>query len=138
MKQEALLLKEELSNTTTQEPNTSTQDDSSKMPMNPDNTKVGNSNNTSVKEENKNGFLMLINVAKIKGVLYKKYLDKLAKINPNIKLCRDDQNRIELYYGPFEKDTDRTELLNKLISNKFNEAYELEFTQEEYDKRCNY
>lgn len=143
MKQEALQLKEELSNINAQEPSVSTQDKviqdaSNKTTMNHDDKKVENLNNNSIKKENKNGFLMLINVAKIKGVLYKKYLDKLTKINPNIKLCRDDQNRIELYYGPFEDDTQRSELLNKLISNKFNEAYELEFTQEEYDKRCNY
>ena len=91
------------------------------------------------KDVNKNNqFLLFISVAKIKGVLYKKYLDKIVAINPNVKLCRDDKNRIEIYYGPFEKNEDRTELLNKLINNKFNEAYELEFTQEEYDKRCNY
>ena len=93
---------------------------------------------TPEKENNNNQFLLFINVAKIKGVLYKKYLDKITTINPNVKLCRDENNRIEIYYGPFEKNEDRTDLLNKLINNKFNEAYELEFTQEEYDKRCNY
>ena len=84
------------------------------------------------------GFLLFINVAKVKGVLYKKYLDKIVAINPNVKLCRDDKNRIEIYYGPFENSEERTKLLTKLLDNKFNEAYELEFTQEEYDKRCNY
>lgn len=84
------------------------------------------------------GFLLFINVAKIKGVLYKKYLDKIVAINPNVKLCRDDKNRIEIYYGPFENTEERSKLLTKLLNNKFNEAYELEFTQEEYDKRCNY
>lgn len=83
-------------------------------------------------------FLLFINVAKIKGELYKKYLDKITNINPAVKLCRDDKNRIEIYFGPFEKNEDRTELLNKLIKNKFTEAYAVEFTQEEFDKRCNY
>jgi hypothetical protein len=146
MKQEALKLKEELSNTKdphVQEAITSieekiTPNDSSKVRINPDENKIEDSNDNSVKVASKNEFLMLINVAKIKGVLYKKYLDKLTKINPTIKLCRDDQNRIELYYGPFEKNEDRTELLNKLVNNKFNEAYELELTQDEYNKRCNY
>ncbi len=95
---------------------------------------VNNQENT---KEN-NGFLLFINVAKIKDVLYKKYLDKIVAVNPNIKLCRDDKNRIEIYYGPFDNNEERTELLNKLFENKFNEAYELEFTQEEFDKRCNY
>ncbi len=85
-----------------------------------------------------NQFLLFINVVKIKGELYKKYLDKITAINPNVRLCRDEKNKIEIYFGPFEKSEDRTELLNKLIKNKFTEAYEVEFTQEEFDKRCNY
>ncbi len=93
---------------------------------------------TAEKEINDNQFLLFINVAKIKGVLYKKYLDKITTINPNVKLCRDENNRIEIYYGPFKNNEERSELLDKLMKNKFEEAYELEFTQEEYDKRCNY
>ena len=95
---------------------------------------VNNQENT----KKDNGFLLFINVAKIKDVLYKKYLDKIVAVSPNIKLCRDDKNRIEIYYGPFDNNEERTELLNKLFENKFNEAYELEFTQEEFDKRFNY
>ena len=67
-----------------------------------------------------------------------KYLDKITTINPNVKLCRDENNRIEIYYGPFKNNEERSELLDKLMKNKFEEAYELEFTQEEFDKRCNY
>ena len=48
-----------------------------------------------------NNFIKLINVAKIKGSLYKKYLDKVTAINPSAILCRDDKNRIEIYFGPF-------------------------------------
>lgn len=96
-------------------------------------------NNKKLNKENSNNqFLLFINVAKIKGVLYKKYLDKIIAIDPNVKLCRDEKNRIEIYFGPFEKNEDRTELLNKLLKNKFTEAYPLEFTKEEFDKRCNY
>jgi hypothetical protein len=94
-------------------------------------------NNNINKTEN-NSFLKFINVAKIKGVLYKKYLDKVIAVNPDIILCRDDKNRIEIYYGPFNNDEERKDLLNKLINNKFNQAYELEFTKEEFDRRCNY
>ena len=99
---------------------------------------IKHQNNTVKNDVNKNQFLLFISVAKIKGVLYKKYLDKIVAIDPNVKLCRDDKNRIEIYYGPFENSEERTKLLTKLLNNKFNEAYELEFTQEEYDKRCNY
>ena len=83
-------------------------------------------------------FLKLINVAKIKGNLYKKYLDKITTINPNAILCRDDKNKIEIYFGPFENNNKRVELLNKLINKGFDEAFELELTQEEFNKRCNY
>ena len=94
--------------------------------------------NEKVTKENNNEFLKFINVAKIKGVLYKKYLDKASKINPNILLCRDDLNRIELIYGPFNSDEDRQTLIGKLVKNGFSEAYEVEFTKEEFDKKCNY
>ena len=148
MKQQAAQLKSELDNTTS---NNITDDipakatekikkvDSINVSNDTTSAKQTVKNENLTKDTNKNNqFLLFISVAKIKGVLYKKYLDKVVAVNPNIKLCRDDENRIELYYGPFEKSEDRSNLLNKLISNKFNEAYELEFTQEEYDKRCNY
>jgi hypothetical protein len=91
-----------------------------------------------VQSTTKKEFLKFINVAKIKGSLYKKYLDKISAINPNVILCRDDRNKIEIYFGPFKDDESRNKLLDKLIKNKFEEAYEVEFTQEEFDKRCNY
>lgn len=93
---------------------------------------------TEVKKQNNSEFLQLINVAKIKGVLHKKYLDKATKINPDIHLCRDELNKIELYYGPFENNEERESLLNKLLKNGFSQAYELEMTNEEFNKRCKY
>ncbi|AXK49493.1 hypothetical protein CRU87_06120 [Aliarcobacter trophiarum LMG 25534] len=83
-------------------------------------------------------FLKLINVAKIKGNLNKKYLDKIVIVNADILLCRDDENIIELYYGPFLEDSIRDNLLSSLLKNGFKEAYSLEMTKEEFDKRCNY
>lgn len=83
-------------------------------------------------------FVKLINVAKIKGDLNKKYFDKVIEVNANVLLCRDDENIIELYYGPFLEDEIRDNLLSKLIKNGFKEAYSLEMIKEEFDKRCNY
>lgn len=83
-------------------------------------------------------FIKLINVAKIKGELKKNFLDKVISISPNIHLCRDEENIIELYFGPFSDDETRKELYNKLVSKGFKEAYELEMTQEAFDKSCNY
>lgn len=139
LKQEALKVKEELLQKQTQN-----EDTNIVKQENDNNNNI--ENNTEDKKDlvvnteitNDDTFLKFINVAKIKGVLYKKYLDKVTSINPNIILCRDDKNRIELYYGPFQSESDRKSLLDKLIENNFEQAYELEFTREEFDKRCNY
>ena len=104
---------------------------------------TSNINSNSKKEETPKiteslTFVKLINVAKIKGDLNKKYFDKVIEVNANVLLCRDDENIIELYYGPFLEDEIRDNLLSKLIKNGFKEAYSLEMTKEEFDKRCNY
>ena len=125
MRQEALMLKDQLEmNKTKLETATI---EKIEAVISPEEEKVSNKK-----------FLSFINVAKIKGSLYKKYLDKITAINSNVILCRDDKNRIEIYFGPFNDETSRSNLLDKLIKNKFEEAYEVEFTQEEFDKRCNY
>lgn len=137
MKQEALLLKQELESNKTKleviKPNDKKEESSVQ------NTKQDVTQKPApTKSEANNNFIKLINVAKIKGSLYKKYLDKITAINPSAILCRDDKNRIEIYFGPFNNDEKRSELLNKLINKGFEEAFELELTQEEFDKRCNY
>ena len=104
---------------------------------------TSNINSNSKKDETtktteSSTFVKLINVAKIKGDLNKKYFDKVIEVNANVLLCRDDENIIELYYGPFLEDEIRDNLLSKLIKNGFKEAYSLEMTKEEFDKRCNY
>ncbi|WP_418186146.1 hypothetical protein ACNSOS_04860 [Aliarcobacter vitoriensis] len=86
----------------------------------------------------KSDFVKLINIAKIKGNLNKKYLDKAVNVNTNILLCRDNENNIELYYGPFLDDNIRDELLTKLLTEGFKEAYSLEMLEEEFNKRCKY
>jgi len=90
----------------------------------------------SLKE--KSEFVSLINVAKIKGELYKSYLDRITNIYSDIKLCRDDLNRIEIYYGPFKDDKKRSEIYKKLQENGIINSYEVELTKEEFSKRCKY
>jgi len=139
LKEEALKMKDELLAKQDENKDNENISENTKKVIN--NTEKKESNNISKVDNTineNNNFLKFINVAKIKGVLYKKYLDKVTKINPNILLCRDDKNRIELYYGPFNNEEERKELLDKLLANKFDQAYELEFTKEEFDKRCNY
>lgn len=135
MKQEALRLKENLEANKTKLEVIEPTDEKEKSTI--ENIKQETSEEPISNKVN-NNFIKLINVAKIKGSLYKKYLDKVTAINPSAILCRDDKNRIEIYFGPFNDDEKRSELLDKLINKGFEEAFELELTKEEFDKRCNY
>ncbi len=143
LKQEAILAKEELLDAKNKNL-TPAKNSEIEEPKNEDekleetNDTIKNSQKEETNTKNNGDFLQLINVAKIKGVLYKKYLDKATKLDSNILLCRDDLNRIELYYGPFTSEEQREVLLNRLLKNGFSQAYGLEMTKEEFDKRCNY
>lgn len=134
LRKEALLLKEEMMNAK-QELETK-QDTQEEIIAQTDNN---SQMQESIQKETKaNEFVQLINVAKIKGELYKSYLDKITAINPDILLCRDDKNIIEIYLGPFMDIQKRSEVLNQLIENDIKESYEVELTQEEFNKRCKY
>ncbi len=97
-------------------------------------------NKNEFENENKsiNQFLPFINVATIKGNLYKSYLDKILEIDKNVSLCRDFKNRIEIYSGPYDSETERQKVINKLLEKGIKEAYLVDFTAEEYEKRCKY
>lgn len=137
LKKEAILAREELIKA--QNTNIESNEKDIQVEQKPqENIKQENIEETKAKEQNNGEFLQLINVAKIKGTLYKKYLDRATRIDPNILLCRDDLNRIELYYGPFSSNEARESLLNKLLKNGFSQAYELEMTKDEFNKRCKY
>jgi len=83
-------------------------------------------------------FLSFINVATIKGSLYKSFLDEIQKYDKNISLCRDYKNRIEVYFGPYDSNKERKKIFDNLLDNGFKEAYLIDFTNEEYEKRCKY
>lgn len=83
-------------------------------------------------------FLSFINVATIKGDLYKSYLDKVEKYDKKLSLCRDLKNRIEIYFGPYQSQEEREKVFNQLIENGFKQAYLVDFTEDEYKKRCEY
>lgn len=87
---------------------------------------------------NNKTFLSFINVATIKGELYKSFLDEVQKYSKNISLCRDQKNRIEIYFGPFDSMNEREKVFNNLLENGFKESYLIDFTNEEYQKRCKY
>lgn len=83
-------------------------------------------------------FLPFINVATIKGNLYKSYLDQIETFDKKISLCRDSKNRIEIYFGPYTSSSERNKVFDSLLENGFKEAYLVDFTKEEYEKRCKY
>ena len=83
-------------------------------------------------------FLSFINVATIKGNLYKSFLDEVQKYDKNISLCRDYKNRVEIYFGPYSSEKERKKVFDNLLDNGFKEAYLIDFTNEEYEKRCKY
>jgi len=85
-----------------------------------------------------NHFLSFINVATLKGELYKSFLDDLQGFDTNISLCRDQKNRIEVYFGPYNSNQERSKVYEDLIKNGYKEAYLSDLTKEEYEKRCNY
>ncbi|OCM00135.1 hypothetical protein AAX29_00133 [Aliarcobacter thereius] len=96
--------------------------------------------NSEAKEEKVDNIdlLSLINVAKIKGKLQKKYYDKINNIDSSLLLCRDNQDNIEIYFGPFTNNELQKELLSKLLNAGFTESYSLEMSEEEFNKRCKY
>lgn len=103
-----------------------------------------NNENTPLEEEKEGkiatnlSFMSFINVAIIKGELYKSFLDNIQKVDQTISLCRDDKNRIEIYSGPYYSEKEREKAFNTFIQKGFKEAYYVDLTQEEYMKRCKY
>lgn len=131
---------EELKQITKEEVTPSENNKAEKQTENNDTKNSNNESSLTVKKEIKKteNFLLFINVATIEGSLLKNFLDDLTKINADILLCRDDINRIEVYYGPFKNEEDRKALLNKLLEGNFKESYGVELTEIEFNRRCKY
>ncbi len=83
-------------------------------------------------------FIKFIVINTNKKDIFKSDLDKILNLDDRVQLCRNEENRIEIFVGPFE-DNERNMVLNKFKENLEDENPEaLDFTQEEFDKRCNY
>ena len=85
-----------------------------------------------------NSFVKFIVITTNKKDIYKKDLNKITSVDQNIKLCRDDSNNIEIFVGPYDMQTREIKMavFKYALKNQMVEA--LDFTQEEFDKRCNY
>jgi len=81
-------------------------------------------------------FLMFVQVATIKTKLYLSFLQKINKIDKRISVCRSNINQIEIFVGPFDNESSREEVLSKINLAIVNDAFAIDFTKEEFDKRC--
>lgn len=89
------------------------------------------------KNQTANSFLKFISIETNQLDIYKSYLNKVEAIDRNIILCRDNKNLVEIVIGPFTENENRDLILEEFINNGIN-PQAVDFTQEEYDKRCNY
>lgn len=92
---------------------------------------------SNINEANKDTY-ELITVAQIKGKLYKNYLDKVLRIDTEIKLCRNDKNQIVIYSGPYESLKNKDEMLKIFRNKNFNNSYLTSLNFEEFNRHCNY
>ena len=51
-------------------------------------------------------------------------------------MCRNNINQIQVFIGPIETNMQREEIVNKLHMKIAKEAFGVDLTQEEFDKRC--
>ena len=86
--------------------------------------------------EKNRDFLKFAQVATIKRTLYLSYLHKINKIDKRISVCRNDANYIQVFVGPFMTDNERQVTLNQIHKEIAGDAFSVDFTQEEFDKRC--
>lgn len=88
---------------------------------------------------NKGSKTNYIQVVTLKYQLYKTFLDKVKVVDARISVCKDDQNRTQVFIGPFSDTKKRQEVLKQINSSGVvNDAFGVEFTQDEYNKRCNF
>lgn len=113
-------------------------DDSQSMDMIDSTNEMKEQMGSNSTTENSMQFLSFINVATIKGQLYKSYLDELQGFEKNISLCRDPKNRIEIYFGPYSTNAERKKVYDRLMNKGYKQAYLSDLTKEEYNKRCKY
>ena len=89
-------------------------------------------------KEKVNQFVKVIKIQTKSKDIYKSFLDKVYSVNDSITLCRDYQNNVEIFVGPFENDIEREKVAKEYLL-KYNINVEIyDYTTEEYDKRCNY
>jgi hypothetical protein len=83
-------------------------------------------------------FVKIIKIDTKSQDVYKSFLDKIYSVSDKVTLCRDYQNNVEIFIGPFDDDASREKITEEYASRYNIDAQEYDYTIEEYDKRCNY
>jgi hypothetical protein len=83
-------------------------------------------------------FLKFIQVATLKYKLYKSFLNQVKAIDARISICSYKKDKTQIFIGPFNDDKKRDILVKKINTTVVNDAFKIEFTQEEFNKRCNF
>lgn len=83
-------------------------------------------------------FLKFIQVATLKYKLYNSFLNQIKDIDARISICKYKENQTQIFIGPFENENNRDILIKKINETIVNDAFKIEFTQEEFDSRCNF
>lgn len=83
-------------------------------------------------------FLKFAQIATIKRQLYLSFLHQIKEIDKRISVCRNDLNVIQIFVGPFNNEEERRIALVKINQHIVHDAFAVDFTQEEFDKRCNF
>ncbi|WP_298753726.1 hypothetical protein [uncultured Arcobacter sp.] len=91
-----------------------------------------------IEEKAKSQFVKIIKIATKSQDIYKSFLDKIYSVSDNVTLCRDYQNNVEIFIGPFDDDSSRDKITKEYESRYNIDAQEYDYTIEEYDERCNY
>jgi len=83
-------------------------------------------------------FLKFIQVATLKYKLYKSFINQVKAIDARISVCAYKNNKTQIFIGPFNDENKRDDLVKKINSSVVNDAFKIEFTKEEFNKRCSF
>ena len=83
-------------------------------------------------------FLKFVQVATLKYKLYNTFLSQIKDLDARISICKYKDNQTQIFIGPFENEDNREKILEKINQNIAKDAFRIEFTQEEFESRCNF
>lgn len=98
---------------------------------------VESSNQQSyIQKKSHQEFLKFIQVATLKYKLYTDFLKEIKAVDARISICQNEDGRIQIFIGPFLDDSKRDFVIKQINKSVVNDAFAIEFTQEEYLRRC--